>query len=144
MDIEVIILIVGIFIQLFIASVAFTSLLIIQRINQRIIFNEVVKQERELRIKLNEYREEISKRKSLGLDFNDIALDYDTLLFNYYEYLAISVYKRLINEYIAELYFKTSLIYVKEQFESSILFDQNFANRDEYPATIWLFNNWRI
>ena len=36
MDIEVITLIVGIFIQLFIASVAFTSLLIIQRINQRI------------------------------------------------------------------------------------------------------------
>jgi|TARA_B100001971_G_C18187354_1_gene536461 hypothetical protein len=144
MDIEVITLIVGIFIQLFIASVAFTSLLIIQRINQRIIFNEVVKQERELRIKLNEYREEISRRKSSGLDFNNIALDYDTLLFNYYEYLAISIYKRLVNDNISKLYFKTSLIYVKEQFESSILFDQKFANKEEYPAMIWLFNNWKI
>ncbi|MBS3075228.1 hypothetical protein J4429_02090 [Candidatus Pacearchaeota archaeon] len=32
-------------------------------LNQRIIFNEVVKQERELRIKLNEYREIIQNKK---------------------------------------------------------------------------------
>tara|TARA_Y100000034_G_C6802517_1_gene360087 strand:+ start:227 stop:577 length:351 start_codon:yes stop_codon:yes gene_type:complete len=116
-------MVIDVLIQVVIALIAFSSLMVIRSINKRIIFNEIVKQERELRIKLNEYREEISRRRDKNLDFQEIALDYDTLLFNYYEYLAISVYKRLINNRIAELYFRTSLVYVKDQFESSVLFE---------------------
>ena len=113
-------------------------------LNQRLIFSELVKQERELRIKLNEYRGEIHKRLNKSREFIELTLDYDTLLFNYYEYLAICLYQKLINEKETKLYFKDLLRKVKDKFESSILFEDGYANRDQYKVLLWLFKRWRI
>lgn len=65
-------------------------------------------------------------------------------MFNYYEYLAICLYKRLINEKDAKLYFKDLLCYVKEAFDSSILFEEKYANRNQYKGIQWLFKQWNI
>ncbi len=113
-------------------------------LNQNNIFNELVKQERELRIKLNEYRIEIDKRLDKNKEFKEITLNYDTLLFNYYEYLAICVFKKLINEKEAKLYFKNLLIYIRQMFEDSILFKEDYAKKEEYQGLRWLFNEWKI
>ena len=118
-----------------------------KNLNQKIIFNEIVKQERELRIKLNEYRKEIHIRMSKSKkkeDWTDITLDYDTLLFNYYEFLAICLYKKLINEREAQLYFKESVKAVRDLFDSSILFEEGYANREQYKGIQWLFKKWKI
>ena len=115
-----------------------------KNLNQKIIFNELVKQERELRIKLNEYRNELHKKLENKKDFSEIILDYDTLLFNYYEYLAICLYKKLINEKNARLYFNTLLKSVKESFDNSLLFKKKFANKNDYPGINWLFKKWNI
>jgi len=64
MDINAFILTIGIIVQSIIALIALITVAIIYKLNQRIIFNEVVKQERELRIQLNKYRKEIHKKKS--------------------------------------------------------------------------------
>ena len=57
-------------IQITIALITLISVILIFRtiksnetINQRIIFNEIVKQERELKIALNNYRRNIHKKK---------------------------------------------------------------------------------
>lgn len=116
-----------------------------ENINQRILFNHIVSQERELRVKLSEYREEIHKRlkKSKKRDnFIEITFDYDTLLFNYYEYLAICLHQKLIDEKEAKLYFKDLLIYVKDKFEDSILFKEEYAEKDQYKGLQWLFKRW--
>lgn len=110
-----------------------------QNLNQKILFNEVVKQERELRIKLSEYRKEIDKRIDKSKDFSEITRDYDTLVFNYYEYLAICLYKNLINEEEAKLYFKELLSDVKDLFESSLLFKEGYAKKEQYKGIQWLF-----
>jgi len=113
-------------------------------INQKILFNEIVKQERELRIKLNEYREEIQVRKANFKDFSEIGLNYDTLLFNYYEYLALCIRQRFINENEARLYFEESLKGMKEIFELSLLFKEGYAKKEQYPGILWLFKKWQI
>jgi len=63
-----------------------------------------------------------------------MILTYDTLLFNYYEFLAICLYKRLVNESETRLYFKIPLISVKKVFESSLLFKKEEAKKEEYPG----------
>ncbi len=116
-------------------------------LNQRVIFNELVKQERELRIKLSEYREEIHKRlkKSKRRDnYIEITLDYDTLLFNYYEYLAICIYQKLVNEKETKLSFRDLLIEVGEKFENSFLFAEGYSEKKQYGALQWLFKHWKI
>jgi len=69
-------------------------------------------------------------------------LDYDTLLFNYYEYLAICVYQRLVNEQETKLYFKDLLVGVRQKFENSVLFMEHYAERSQYGALRWLFRHW--
>ena len=150
MDINLILVLI----QSLTSIIALVSILILYRtiksnedINQRTIFNEVVKQERELRIKLSEYREEIHKRQKKSKDkenFIEITLDYDTLLFNYYEYLAICVNQRLINEKETKLYFKDLLIEVKDRFENSLLFKERYAEKSQYKVLQWLFKKWEV
>ena len=116
-----------------------------QNLNRKVIFNEVVKQERELRVKLTEYRKEIHNRIKKGdkkEDLMEVSLDYDTLLFNYYEYLAVCIYKGLVNEDEIKLYFKDLLKEVKEKFDHSILFEEGYSEREQYRGLIWLFKKW--
>lgn len=110
-------------------------------LNQNNLFNELVRQERELRVKLNEYRKEIHRKKEIIIG---ITLDYDTLLFNYYEYLAICIHQKLINENVSKRYFKQLLISVKEKFDDSILFKRGYAKKEDYIGLIWLFNKWQV
>jgi hypothetical protein len=147
MDINWVILIV----QFIIAIVTLSSVIILyltiksnKQLNQNIIFNEVVKQERELRIKLSEYREEIDKRLEKSKEFKELSLDYNTILFNYYEYLAICLYKKLIGDKEAKLYFYAMVKNVKDLFDSSILFEENYAKKEDYPGIQWLFRKWDI
>ncbi len=118
-----------------------------KNLNQKILFNEIIKQEREVRIKLSEYREEIHKRlkKSRNIEnFVELTLDYDTLLFNYYEYLAVCINQSLIKEKETKIYFKDLLIEVKDKFEDSILFKEDYAKKEEYKGLQWLFKRWEI
>ncbi len=113
-----------------------------QYLNQRIIFNEIVKQERELRIQLFEYKQKIDNKRGKSKERKIMILNYETLLFNYYEYLAICLYKELISKNEAELYFKDRLVYVKEIFDSSILFKEGYAQKEQYKGIQWLFKKW--
>jgi hypothetical protein len=118
-----------------------------KKINQRIIFNEIVKQEREVRIKLSEYREEIHKRienNKQEKDWINITLDYDTLLFNYYEYLAACIFQEIVNESEIRRYFIDLVKAVKKRFEVSILFKGEYAQKDQYKGLQWLFKKWNL
>ena len=77
-------------------------------------------------------------------NYIEITLDYDTLLFNYYEYLAICLYQCLINENETKRYFNELLKAVKEKFDASILFKEGFAKREQYPGLQWLFKKWKV
>ena len=141
-------------VQLLTPTVALITALILyisiksnNKINQRIIFNEIVKQERELRIKLSEYREEIHKRLKISKNpenFKEITLDYDTLLFNYYEYVALCIHQKLVNERETKIYFRDLLREVREKFEDSILFEEKYADKNQYKCLQWLFRKWKI
>lgn len=140
-----------IIIQFVTVMITLTSVIILYKtiqnsknLNQNNLFNELVKQERELRIKLSEYRIEIDKRLDKNKKFEEITLNYDTLLFNYYEYLAICVYRKLINEKETKLYFKNLLKDVRQMFEDSILFEEGYAKKEDYHGLRWLFNQWKI
>ena len=78
-------------------------------------------------------------------DFESTALDYDTLLFNYYEYLAVCIHQNLLNEKNVRLYFKNLLVSVKEHFyEGSFLFKEGYVARKDYSGLRWLFKKWDI
>jgi len=113
-------------------------------INQNNLFNEVIKQERDLRIRLNEYRLEIDRLIDAKKDIDEIALMYDTLLFNYYEYLAVCVNHKMVREEMTRKYFKPSIIFVSEAMSDSTLFKKGFSKINEYPYLMWLFNKWDI
>jgi len=116
-------------------------------LNQRIIFNEVVKREMDVRLKLSEYREEIQKRLEKGKkreDWQEITWDSSTILFNYYEFLALCVSKKLIKESDAKIYFKSLLPSVRQRFEDSLLFVEGLAKKEDYPGLQWLFKRWEI
>ncbi len=142
---------INLLVQQVIALIMLASVILIYRtiksnekLNQNLLFNEAVKQERELRIKLQEYREEIHSRIDESLEPKEITLDYDSLLFNYYEYLAICVYKQIIDGNDAAKYFKESLKSVRQQFDDSILFREGYAEKSQYPGLRWLFEHWKI
>lgn len=147
MDINIFIIIIQfitVFITLVYVILISKTITTHKNINQKILFNEIIKQERELRIKLNEYREEIQMRRENSKNFSEIGLDYDTLLFNYYEYLALCIHQKFINEKETKLYFKESLKGVKEMFELSLLFEKGYAKKEQYPGIRWLFKTWEI
>jgi len=58
--------------------------------------------------------------------------------------LAICLYKNLINEDEAKLYFKQLLPDVKRLFESSFMFKEGYAEKEQYKAIQWLFRKWKI
>lgn len=133
-------------VQLIIAVISLISVILIyitiltnRDINKRILFCNITKEERELKIKLLEYKEKITNKEE-----ETIRLDYETLLFNYYEYLAIAIYKDFINEDETKLYFKNLLKGVKEYFDFSLLFEKNLAKKEEYPGIQWLFKRWSL
>jgi len=154
MDTNIIIQLVIAFINLMFIILTLISVILIYKtmksnedLNKKSIFNEIVKQERELRIKLNEYREEIHNQMRLKKDPGDwieISLDYDTLLFNYYEYLGICVHEKLINEKEVKKYFLDLLKEVNERFQSSTLFRKKYAKKEQYKALQWLFKKWNL
>ncbi len=138
----VIIQLISTFIALGTAGVLYKTIQNDKILNQDNLFNELVKQQREIGIKLNEYKEKMDENEN---DFEFIAINYDTLLFDYYEYLAVCIHQKLLNEENVKLYFKKLLISVKEHFyETSVLFKGNYAARKDYPSIRWLFKKWDI
>ena len=105
MDISIIVNILIALIMLTSATFVWLTILSNNRLNQKILFNEIVKQERELRIKLNEYKEKIDDPDLDNAQKEITKVNYDTLLFNYYEYLAICVYKKSLSDDEVKLYF---------------------------------------
>lgn len=99
---------------------------------------------RELRIKLNEYRGKIDGKRLNKREEEITKFHYDTLLFNYYEYLAVCLKKELINESETWLYFKEFLIELKENFDESVLFKKRIGDKEKYPGIQWLFKNWKL
>jgi len=114
-----------------------------KELNQNSLFNEIIKQERYLKIKLLEYRNKINSLKNPNKK-EEAMLDYDTMLFNYYEFLAICLSKNIVQEEKAKLFFLTPLKSVREMFEKSILFKKNFAKKEDYPGIQWLIKKWNI
>ncbi len=114
-----------------------------KKLNQNSLFNEIIKQERYLKIKLLEYRNKINSLKNPNKK-EEAMLDYDTMLFNYYEFLAICLSKNIVQEEKAKLFFLTPLKSVREMFEKSILFKKNFAKKEDYPGIQWLIKKWNI
>jgi hypothetical protein len=113
------------------------------RLNEKILFDRITKEERELRIKFQEYREKIKITKNKK-EKQHLIFTYETILFNYYEYLAICLHKKIINENDAKLYFTFLLRSVKEYFNTSSLFEENQAGKNEYPGILWLLKKWKI
>jgi hypothetical protein len=137
-------ILISLLIQGLIAIIALTTLIIIYKLNQRIILNEIVRQERELKIRLFEYKEIIENKRQLKNRRIRFVFNHDTLLFDYYEYLALCINKKIINEKNTQLYFKTLIEKVKIEFESSMLFQKGYAKKEEYPGILWLFDKWNV
>ena len=85
MDINVFLIIL----QFFYVLVAFISSIILfltiksnKELNKNNLFNELVKQEREVRIRLNEYQEKIDESKNKN-ELNRLWNDHDNLVFNF-------------------------------------------------------------
>lgn len=138
-------------VQLIIAIISLISVILIYKtilnnedINKKILFSNITKEERELRIKLQEYREKAEDKKLTKREKEVAIFNYETLLFNYYEYLAICLYKNFINESETKLYFRVLLKSVKDYFETSLLFEKGYAKREEYKGVQWLFRKWSI
>ena len=144
MDISIIVNILIALIMLTSATFVWLTILSNNRLNQKILFNEIVKQERELRIKLNEYKEKIDDPDLDNAQKEITKVNYDTLLFNYYEYLAICVYKKSLSDDEVKLYFLFPLRTVKNWFESSILFEKGYVKKEQYPEILWLSKKWEI
>jgi len=115
-----------------------------EKLNQKILFSNITKEEREIRIKLQEYREKFHQPNISKEEENIILFNRESLLFNYYEYLAICLNKQLINENETKLYFKEILKGIKRDFENSLLFKKKIAKKEEYPGIQWLFKHWNI
>ena len=131
---------------IFLVSVLFIFLTILsnKNLNQRLLFNKIVKQERELRILLNSYRKDIDYEIIKTEEDKIRILEYETLLFNYYEYIAICINKGLLKEKEAILFFKQLLKQTKEVFESSYMFEKDYAKKEQYLGIQWLFKHWNI
>ena len=122
----------------------FLTILSNKNLNQRLLFNKIVKQERELRILLNSYRKDIDYEIIKTEEDKIRILEYETLLFNYYEYIAICINKGLLKEKEAILFFKQLLKQTKEVFESSYMFEKDYAKKEQYLGIQWLFKHWNI
>ena len=144
MDISLTLLLVQIIATILYIILIYITIKSNQRLNKQNIFTEIVKQERQLKIKLLEYRDIINNKKLNVVKREGTKLDYDTLLFNYYEFLAICLYNKFINEREAKLFFKSPLISVKEMFDNSLLFTADYADESQYPFIRWLFKKWDI
>jgi len=115
-----------------------------ERLNQRILFSNITKEERELRSRLLDYNLKIENKMISNKEKRVFILAHDTALFNYYEYVAICICKNMIKENDAELYFKVLLRNVKDYFDSSMLFEKGGVTMDEYPGIQWLFKKWKV
>jgi len=147
MDISTIILIIQV-ITLIVTSIyvilVYKTIKSNQDINRKRIFNEIVKQERDLRIKLLEYNETIGDEEKSKTKRKEAKLNYDTLLFNYYEYLSVCLFKEMVNEDEIKLFFEEYVKSVKELFESSLLFKEKYATKEQYRGIQWLFGKWDL
>lgn len=148
MDISIIIQLVIAIIMLLSAVLIFVTIIINKMINQNLIFVEVVKHERDLRVKLNEYKMKMRSEEGGTDEWEELALNYDGLLFDYYEFLALCIYKKLINENYSKRYFRNLLKSTKEHFDNGALFKEEFeeglVGREQYPGLQWLFKRWNI
>ncbi len=143
MDLDSFLRFLAMVISLISAILIFLTINSNKKLNQRILFNEIVKQERELRIKLDKYRQEIDFEQLDNENDKLKALNYETLLFNYYEYLSICIFKKIIKEKEGKLFFKGLLKETQKVFNTSFMFEQGYSNKKQYPFLKWLFKKWR-
>jgi len=144
MSIDLILLTISVITTLIYISLIYKTIKSNEKLNQRILFSNITKEERELRIRLQEYREKIENPKLNKTEREITQFNYETMLFNYYEYISICVYKKFINESDAKLYFKFILKSIKRIFNESLLFEKSLASKTEYPGIQWIFKKWKI
>lgn len=138
-------------IQIIIALISLTSVILIylifkktRELEQQKLFSNLVNQEKNLRISLWDLDstrfQNLSDEEIVNMDFQ-----YDTLLFNFYEYLAIIIYKKIILEKDLLPYFERFLFDVYLNFKESILFEGGERKpEEEYKYLIWLFKKLRF
>jgi len=114
-----------------------------KELNQQVLFANVTKEERELNMKFQEYAEKIDKIVD-GFEKDKLIFNYETLLFNYYEYLAICLRGKLIREIESRLYFRDLVVGVKNRFDDALIFEKAQAKKEEYRGIQWLFKRWKI
>ena len=71
-------------------------------------------------------------------------MDYETLLFNFYEYFALCILKGFVDEDNAKIFFKNLLLSVRGLFDNSVLFKEGYAEESQYRGLQWLFERWNI
>ncbi len=116
-----------------------------RKFHRQRLLNNIVSEERKLKIKLNEYQEKIEKTKSKKAK-DTLWNDSDTLLFGFYEYFAMLIIKNIINEKDIRSYFKIPLVYVFDSFYNKEgIFDRSLdADRKDYFYLRHLFLKWKI
>jgi len=139
-------------IQIVIALISLTSVILIlfifkrnRELEQQKLFHDLVDQERDLRLilwEINSARfKDLSDEEIIQMDF-----EYDSLLFNFYEYLALVIYSKIIPEKYVLAYFERFLFDVYLNFKESILFEEGTKIQPEkgYKHLIWLFRRLRF
>ena len=140
MDISLFISVIYSIIALISVLILFFTLRMNKRVSENSLFNELVKQERELRINLNS----IAWRMREEPKNESLKYAYETLVFNFYEYIAICVYTKIVRNNVTRRFFFNLLVSTKELFDESLLFKDGLAKKKHYSALLWLFFYWGI
>ena len=147
MDIDIILLtvsIVSLIVTIVYVSLIYFTLRTNKEINKKILFNAIVNQERMNGANINEYRDVIHSENSSDAQKENAKGDYDTFLFNFYEYLALCVSQKFVDEKVAMVFFREYLKSVKELFDKSVLFKGGYAEAEQYKGLLWLFKRWNV
>lgn len=108
------------------------------------MLNDLVSNERDLRIRLNEYQDKIELSKN-SVEKTRLWNDHDNLVFNFYEYLAIMVFGNYLIEKDSRIYFRRLLVDVYRAFvDDKGFFVSADVSRRDYGNLMRLFKRWRI
>lgn len=116
-----------------------------RRFHVQKMLNEIVSEERKLKIKLNEYQEKLRKIKSSSFEKENLWNEHDTLLFNFYEYVSLLVLSGFLPFKETNKYFRRIFVDVYASFVSNkTFFGRDGIERDDYPNLLRLFKAWKI
>ncbi|MDA3836249.1 MAG: hypothetical protein PF542_01365 [Nanoarchaeota archaeon] len=115
-----------------------------ERFHRQKMLNEIVSEERRLKIKLNEYQEKIRKASS-PKEVTNFWNEHDTLLFNFYEYVSLLILNDSLPLIVTRDYFRRIFVDVYASFSSKeTFFGQDDIERKDYSNLIKLFMLWDI